>query len=313
MVTPIAEEELKDFQEFEKWLDEKSLLDSNVLYRGHADSTWRLESTLYRHQEALFHARHPSLNVPISKYTDTAKKVQAIVETHTHRKFGDINERTNDYFPTVSEQLSFQYAVYLRHHGFPSPLLDWSSSPYVAAYFAFSDVANQTHAKEGAGDSGSRAAIYVLRPPRDPYEHQRNGSSQLLGQEGGIRYWPNAVRGETRHYDQQSAVETARPHTTALRCIQYDEHKTGVHCYSSHEYILCNFPEEVARGTNRAMYDNTIDGAVCWKLSIPQRDCERVLRRLDQMNINAYTLFRTEDALVKTYGLRELRRLLNTP
>ena len=45
MVEEITEKKLGDFQEFEKWLDEKQLLDSDVLYRGHAESTWKLEST----------------------------------------------------------------------------------------------------------------------------------------------------------------------------------------------------------------------------------------------------------------------------
>ena len=293
MVEGITEKKLGDFQEFEGWLDKKHLLDAEVLYRGHAKSTWKLESTLYRHLLTKVDEVHPAMRFPVREYTDVAKRLQAIVETHTDRRF-DMKE-VEDTFPTAYEGLSFRYAVYLRHHGLPSPLLDWSSSPYVAAYFAFSEAANRIETKNGNGNDESHVAIYVMRPPTHPYKDRVALARMLPGAETGIRYWPNPVKGETRHYDQQSA------YTTALQ--QFGE-KKEVYFYSSHEYFLVNFRQELARGTS---VTPDIDGSICWRLTIPQHDYHSVLQRLDRMNINAYTLLRTEDALVKTYGLRELR------
>ena len=292
----ITEKKLGDFQEFEKWLDERRLLDSDVLYRGHAKSIWSLESTLYRHQLALPHARSAPFRFPISEYTDVAEKLQAIVETHTDRRFDNTPGCVS--FPTRTEPLSFRYAVYLRHHGLPSPLLDWSSSPYVAAYFAFSEAANRTETKNGNGDDESRVAIYVMRPPTYQQKHLKVGVYLLPGKDDGILYWPNAVKGETRHYDQQSA------YTTALRYKQNDGE--SVCYYWSHQSIL------IAPGENCVPHDNLIDNEICWKVTIPQHERVSVLERLDRMNINAYTLFRTEDSLVETYGLRELRRMSDT-
>ena len=76
--------------------------------------------------------------------------------------------------------------------------------------------------------------------------------------------------------------------------------------------MLQNFPQELVPGTNVVTPDNAIDDAICWKITVPQHGRGSVLQRLDRMNINAYTLFRTDDALVKTYGERELRRVRNT-
>lgn len=302
MVTPIVEKPLKNFREFESWLDEKELLSSNVLYRGHAKSTWTLESTLYRHQRELFGAQHPSLNVPIYKYREAASKVQAIVETHTNRQFGDVLKLGQDVFPIERFGLSFRYAVYLRHHGFPSPLLDWSLSPYVAAYFAFVDANDRPDVENCGEEDKPRVAIYAMRPPKRPYKRYTAGGDILPGEEAGIRYWPNPVKGETRHYDQQSA------YTTALRG---KSKKASSYFFCSHEYILRQFPQTRQPGTNQVTYEHAIDEAVCWKITIPQRERDGVLQRLDRMNINPYTLFRTEDTLVKTYGQRELQRTIN--
>ena len=110
VVTPFKEKQLTTFVEFEKWLDEKQLLGSTVLYRGHRESKWRLESTLYRSRQELPPEGHPALDVPIDKYSDAAANMQVIVETHTNRVFGKIDKSANP-FPIDGEALSFEYGT----------------------------------------------------------------------------------------------------------------------------------------------------------------------------------------------------------
>jgi hypothetical protein len=109
----------------------------NICFRGHRDAGWRLESTLARHR----------------KVPPTPRTTHEIDEMISHfivnlaligfpLPFDDKRDRRG--------RLEFA-----RHHGVPSPLIDFSLSPYVALFFAFNGV-RPLEAK------GERAAIYCL-------------------------------------------------------------------------------------------------------------------------------------------------------
>src|SRR6266403_5647100 len=109
---------------------------SPVLFRGQTDANWDLQTTLERsgHDET------------VAEYYRLIFRVKTEVEITTRTEWDDnpsifdLDALSRDYdgFSRALANLPhYAYMAYLRHHGFPSPLLDWSRSPFVAAYFAF--------------------------------------------------------------------------------------------------------------------------------------------------------------------------------
>ena len=82
---------------------------------------------------------------------------------------------------------ALEYLVYLRHHGFPSPLLDWTESPYVAAYFALGSASVQT-------DS---VVIYA-------YLEYAGGAKGSSSRTPSIQTVGRYIRTHRRHFLQQS-------------------------------------------------------------------------------------------------------------
>jgi hypothetical protein len=109
-----------------------------LLFRGQSNSSWKLETTLERNKK---------FDMLFATYYRLIYTARPEIETFTGNRWSipdypEIEKLTRDY-DQFSRSLSFgphpayEYMIYLRHHGFPSPLLDWTRSPRVAAYFAF--------------------------------------------------------------------------------------------------------------------------------------------------------------------------------
>src|SRR5207248_3283799 len=129
------EASLKDIRRSRNEADHS--LTSALLFRGQENSSWPLSTTLERYREQML----------FKDYYRVIARIQPQIETLTGDEwpipeYPDIDKITQEY-ETFSLQLwsgrcpGYAYMAYLRHHGFPSPLLDWTRSPYVASFFAF--------------------------------------------------------------------------------------------------------------------------------------------------------------------------------
>ena len=131
--------------------------ESSLLFRGQENSGWWLSTTLERRQQ----------RTPFKDYYRVISKIKPQIESLTNNQwtipeYPEVKRLVRDYDAFNLALWSgrcpaYAYMAYLRHHGFPSPLLDWTRSPYVAAYFAFS---------KAIEDANKCVSIYIFSERR---------------------------------------------------------------------------------------------------------------------------------------------------
>jgi hypothetical protein len=208
------------------------------IWRGQRDAGWSLSTTLDRLFERLGNLQSASHTLEAS-----AKSLLHSFQLATRGRRGVSP-------PILAEQ---EWWALGQHFGLATPLLDWTRSPYAAAYFAFFERAT--------GDHAADRAVYALdtEAVAEKNEEIGEGPSLETGRAPLIQVL-DSVSNENARLVSQRGLFTRAPIGTPVE-----------------SWVAQNF------------YD--VREPVLIKIILPDAERIQALRALDRMNINHTSLF----------------------
>lgn len=241
-------------------------VENTILFRGQQNSEWELQTTLER-----ISTREWSVSGYMMVAHACAPELESLLgESWNLPEFDDLLTKWRENYNARRVEIPhYDYWTYLRHRGFPSPLLDWSKSPYIASYFAF-------ETKQRA----DRVAVFVFVDRTTSAKSGRLGAPK-------IQVMGPYVKTDTRHFAQQSWYTLAsKAETEDYELFMVEDHKIVPH------------------GTVTNIESEKQDLLI--KITIPSSDRLAALKHLHENNITRFSMFGGADALVRTLAFQEI-------
>ena len=231
-----------------------------ILYRGQSDSSLLLETTLDRISNE---------NISVRRYYEDVSSCQKEIATLIGKewKIGKTDFKNYLFFSGGKGDMPmYEMMVYMRHHSFPSPLLDWTRSPYIAAFFAFNDLYKMKRC--------DNASIFL---------YLENGMTACKTHWGGETFihslGPNVVA-HKRHFLQQSEYTI---------CLREAKGEPDNFYYAKHEDVLSR---------------NDPSSDIVKKFTIPFTEQNKILKRLNTMNVNAHSLYGSDEGVFHNLAVK---------
>lgn len=131
----VAHPDAKDWNSYKLYVSK--LEGRRYLFRGQ-NKSWRLRTSFHR-----------------AGRSDLTRFLNEDIQTlHKH-----LSARTKHVFNLEIPNENGAFFNLVQHHGYPTPLLDWTYSPYVAAFFAYRGISNEM-AEKASADAKVRIHVF---------------------------------------------------------------------------------------------------------------------------------------------------------
>ena len=258
--------------------------DDNLVFRGQINEKWKLESTLMRYINSIV-----ELKLPQIERLDKSS-ILKLATARLHDNFNNNLIINNDLTEEKIENTNLW--EYGQHFGFPTPLLDWTNSPFIALFFA---LGNKLISEEGKSH-----CIYVLNI--DMIKHL---NKQIIDKIRPIK--STVLKSEALLNEQYPTLDIITKVSSINKRLSYQQ---GL--FTQLEF--CNSIEVWLNKITKELTKDKSSSFVLKKYTFPTTELERIkiLDKLDAMNINYRTLFPDIEGTVKG-AIDETTRSFTSP